>query len=207
LAFGCGSPSSDDAAEVDRATSKDSSDVGPTAARTGTESNNPEYEAPDATDPAAPDEGGAAPHTVAPPPVTTPTNVPPPAQVAAAVAAVEQLGFTPIDTTDIEGPPAGGLHVIIAESTAPPHDRQWAFFFMDGRFVGNDLPEPSASIQFAWRSADTIALAYAVYRPDDRPCCPTGGAMNVRYHWVRLELEEIEKIEALDPVPSAAERR
>ncbi len=201
LACGCASPPADDAADVHLTPPNAPSEVGRTGSRPGTTTKSHEIAPSDASGPTAPAEVGEAPHTVAPPPVTTPHDVLPSSHVAAAVAVVQERGYTPISTADIEGPPAGGLHVIIAESTDLPHDRQRAFFFIGDGFVGNDLEEPSASIEFAWRSADTIALAYAVYRPNDRSCCPTGGAMNVRYRWTGLE------IGALDPVPTAAERR
>ena len=127
--------------------------------------------------------------------------VTPAPHVETAVAVVERHGYEPTSTTDIAGAPVGGLHVIIGRSARAPHDRHQAFFFLGDRFVGTDLADSSRSIDLAWRAPDTIALAYDVYRPDDKICCPTGGAIIVRYGW------EGKEIVPLDPVPSADERR
>ncbi len=155
------------------------------------------------TRPTASDEGAPA---IDPPPLPqgpagdSPT-APPPEQIDAAVAVVEGYGYRPTSTNDIAGPPAAGLHVIIGKSAKAPHDRHQAFFFLGDRFVGTDLVGTSRLIKLTWRSLDTIALAYDVYRPDDETCCPTGGSIIVRYRWSG------KKIVPLDPVPSAAERR
>ncbi len=110
-------------------------------------------------------------------------------------------GFTPTDINDFTMPPLDGLHVIIATATpsADGHTEQ-AFFFVNGRFIRTDA-SPSAGIQLAWRNNTTIALSYSVYTANEPLCCPTGGAMIVRYEWTGTQLK------ALDPVPSASARR
>ncbi len=110
-------------------------------------------------------------------------------------------GFTPTDINDFTMPPLDGLHVILANATqsADGHTEQ-AFFFVNGRFIRTDA-SPSAGIQLAWRNNTTIALSYSVYKANQPLCCPTGGAMIVRYEWTGTQLK------ALDPVPSATARR
>ena len=99
-------------------------------------------------------------------------------------------------------PPPGGLHVLIgtAAQSADGYSQQ-AFFFVRGHFLRTDLPDTSAAIHLAWRNDTTIALSYVVYKPNEPMCCPTGGALIVRYKW------DGTKLRALDPVPSAAARR
>ncbi len=119
---------------------------------------------------------------------------------ATTVAILESHGYEPA-SANAAAATSSGLEVIVGRSVLAPQDRHQAFFFFGGRFVGTDLFESSRAIEVAWRSLDTIALAYDVYRPDDEICCPTGGAIIVRYSWDGKE------IVPLDPVPSAEERR
>ena len=95
-----------------------------------------------------------------------------------------------------------GLHVIVGTATGSADGyTQQAFFFVHGRYIGTDLASTSAGIQLAWRNANTIALSYSVYKANEPMCCPTGGAIIVRYQWNGT------KLKPLDPVPSAAARR
>jgi hypothetical protein len=115
---------------------------------------------------------------------------------------VRSRGFTPIDSDDYEYPGPNGLHVIIAVVTGSvTGSAAQAFFFVHGRGIGTDLADTSATIQMAWRTEDTVALSYAIYRPDDANCCPLGGAATVRYQWTGTRLVP------LDPIPSRDARR
>lgn len=115
---------------------------------------------------------------------------------------VRSRGFTPEDTDDFTTPPSGGLHVIVATASGSADGyAQRAFFFVGGRFLRTDLPESSAGINIAWRNETTIGLSYAVYKAADAMCCPTGGAIIVRYRWNGTRLK------ALDPIPPALARR
>ena len=120
-----------------------------------------------------------------------------------AVKLVRNKGFRVDDTSDFTlTPPAGGLHVLIgtASGSADGYSQQ-AFFFVHGHFLRTDLADTSAAIHLTWRTDTTIALSYAVYKPNEPLCCPTGGALIVRYKW------DGTKLRALDPVPPAAARR
>jgi hypothetical protein len=122
--------------------------------------------------------------------------------VTIAVRVVHGKGFTPLATTDLTQPPVNGLHVIIARASgsAAGHTER-AFFFVHGRFLRADLPDPSSAVHVAWRNNTTVALAYATYKPKEPICCPTGGSIIVRYEWTGTRLK------ALDPIPPVAVRR
>jgi hypothetical protein len=86
------------------------------------------------------------------------------------------------------------LHVIHANATGaadPPGD--WYFFFVDGKLVGQRY-FTRASSSDAIDDA-TFAVTYAVFRPDDAHCCPSGGTATVRFRWQGGHLN------ALDPMP------
>jgi hypothetical protein len=72
---------------------------------------------------------------------------------------------------------------------------QWIWFFRDSHFVGHDAKKSSGDIIGNWRDLDTLAFLYVLYRPTDSLCCPTGGAVSVRYHWTG------KKVVRLDPLP------
>jgi hypothetical protein len=74
------------------------------------------------------------------------------------------------------------------------HDQR-IWFFRASHFVGNDTRNSSAAIIGSWRDLDTLAFLYVLYRPADAMCCPTGGAVSVRYRW------KGGKVVRLDPLP------
>jgi len=118
------------------------------------------------------------------------------------VQLVRSKGFTADDTSDFTSPPTAGLHVLIGTATGSADGySQRAFFFVDGHFLRTDLADSSAGIHLAWRNTSTIALSYAVYKPKEPMCCPTAGAIIVRYQW------NGKRLTVLDPVPSATARR
>ena len=74
------------------------------------------------------------------------------------------------------------------------HDQR-IWFFRGSHFVGHDDKQSSAEIIGSWRDLDTLAFLYVLYRPADAMCCPTGGAVSVRYRWNGM------KVVGLDPLP------
>jgi hypothetical protein len=137
-------------------------------------------------------------------PPTPPTTVAPATTTAKsdAIQVVQSRGYTPLATDDYANAPPDALHVIVASPTDSTNTHaQQAFFFVHGKFIRTDLKGSSATIKVAWRSAATIALSYAIYKPGEPICCPTGGAMIVRYQWTGT------KLVALDPIPSSDARR
>ena len=74
------------------------------------------------------------------------------------------------------------------------HD-QHIWFFVGGHFVGTDTSHSSPEIFGLWRTGDTLAFMYVLYRPSDPNCCPTGGGKIVRFRWTSR------RVDPLDAVP------
>ena len=74
------------------------------------------------------------------------------------------------------------------------HDQR-IWFFRGADFVGNDAKKSSGDIIGSWRDLDTLAFLYVLYRANDAMCCPTGGAVSVRYR------SKGGKVVRLDPLP------
>ena len=74
------------------------------------------------------------------------------------------------------------------------HDQR-IWFFRGSHFVGHDDRRSSADIIGSWRDLNTLDFLYVLYRPTDAMCCPTGGAVSVRYRW------NGKKVVRLDPLP------
>ncbi len=100
--------------------------------------------------------------------------------VSAAAAVVRADGFTPNDTAEYH--PEQTLRVLIGTRTGSADGYgQRAFFFVDGRYIGTDAKEPSASVKVVSQSDTTVTLAYPLYRPKDPLCCPGGGQATVSF--------------------------
>jgi LppP/LprE lipoprotein len=56
-----------------------------------------------------------------------------------------------------------------------------AFFFLDGKYIGTDTTTPSAQVSVVEQGDTEVTLAYALYRPHDALCCPSGGQAKVTY--------------------------
>ena len=75
---------------------------------------------------------------------------------------------------------------------------QHIWFFKGRHLVGTDTREPDSSkdIIGVWRTGDTIAFMYVLYRRSDPNCCPTGGGKIVRF---RLQGNQVRPLDALPP--------
>ena len=59
---------------------------------------------------------------------------------------------------------------------------QQVFFFVDGRFIGTDAKEPSASVKVVSQSdTEAVAVTYRLYRPGDPLSSPSGGQVLVHF--------------------------
>ncbi len=58
---------------------------------------------------------------------------------------------------------------------------QQAFFFVNGRYIGTDTSQPSGQLSVVAQGDTDVTLAYALYRPTDATCCPSGGRSQVHY--------------------------
>lgn len=120
------------------------------------------------------------------------------AQAAAATTVVVAHGYTPTDVSDYH--PAQTLRVLVGARTGSADGySQRAFFFLDGRFLGTDSSQASASIHVVSQSDTEIALAYALYRAHDSLCCPSGGQAVVHF---QLNDGTLVPLQPLPPVSS-----
>ena len=114
--------------------------------------------------------------------------------LSAASATLRARGFQPVNTSDYH--PAQTLRVLIGRRTASGDGyAQSAFFFVDGRYIGTDAIEPSATLTVASQSDTEVTLAYPLYGASDAMCCPGGGQAQVRFQLNNG------KLVALDPIP------
>lgn len=113
---------------------------------------------------------------------------------AAAAAVVRSKGFTPSDSSEYHSNQA--LRVLLATRTGSGDGYgQQAFFFVNGRYIGTDARQPSATLRVVSQSDTEVALAYPLYRKSDPLCCPGGGQRTVHFQLNNGRLT------ALDPIP------
>ena len=96
---------------------------------------------------------------------------------SAAVGVLRDQGYRPVRLSDYE--PTNRLRVLVGRGEGG----QRAFFFVGGRYIGNDTADDSQRIRVARAGNRSVALSYALYREDDRPCCPKGGRTRVLFRW------------------------
>ena len=136
----------------------------------------------------APPTRSTVPSVTSPPSTSAPTG-----PVAAAAAVVRARGYTAKDTSSYD--PSSSLRVLIGTRTGSRDGYvQRAFFFVGDRYLGTDTLLPSASIRFVGQADDTVTLAYPLYYPSDRLCCPSAGTARVRYHWTGSKLQPLDEI-------------
>jgi LppP/LprE lipoprotein len=144
--------------------------------------------------PAAPASPAAS--TQPAPAVSTAVAPLPANALATAKAVVLSHGYTPYPNTRKHWHNAAPLNVIVGTATGSADGyNTWAFFFVNGHFIGTDTKDSSAGIRVAWSHGTTIALTYVLYNQNDPMCCPSAGTATVRYHWTGSHLV------ALDPIP------
>jgi hypothetical protein len=114
-----------------------------------------------------------------------------------ATEALRSKGYTANDTSVYRA--GQTLRVLVGTRTGSGdgYDQQ-AFFFLDGKYIGTDTRQPSASVHVVAQSDTEVTLAYSLYRAHDSLCCPSGGQAKVRF-----QLDN-GKLTALDPIPSAS---
>ena len=106
-------------------------------------------------------------------------------------------GFTPNDTSDYH--PSQTLRVLIGTRTGSGDGYgQQAFFFVNGRYIGTDSSQPSATLRVVAQGDTEVTLAYPLYRKSDPLCCPSGGQATVRFQLNNG------KLAPLDPIPPAS---
>jgi LppP/LprE lipoprotein len=96
-----------------------------------------------------------------------------------AVALVKAHGYTAGETSTYR--PEQTLRVLVGTRTGSSDGYgQQAFFFVDGRYIGTDTSEPSASVKVVGQSDTEVTLAYPVYKAGD-PLSKPSGEKTVRF--------------------------
>jgi hypothetical protein len=97
-----------------------------------------------------------------------------------AAAVVRAHGYTPNATSDFH--PDQTLGVLVGTRTGSGDGyNQQAFFFVNGKYIGTDTAQPSASVKVVSQSDTEVTLAYPLYRAHDPLCCPGGGQATVHF--------------------------
>ena len=118
--------------------------------------------------------------------------------VSAAAALLRSLGYTPNDTSQYHEDQT--LRVLVGTRTGSSdgYDQQ-AFFFVDGRYIGTDAKQPSATVKVVAQSDTEVTLAYPLYRKSDPLCCPSGGQATVRFQLDNGKLTPLGSIPPASP--------
>jgi hypothetical protein len=114
-----------------------------------------------------------------------------------AVAVLKGRGYTPNETAQYHADQT--LRVLVGTRTGSSDGYgQQAFFFVDGRYIGTDTKEASATVTVVSQGETEVTLAYPLYRKSDPLSSPSGGRATVRF-----QLDN-GKLTALDPIPPAS---
>jgi hypothetical protein len=90
--------------------------------------------------------------------------------------------------------PDDTLQVLIGRSSS---GSEFAFFFVDGQYLGNDSTDPSAKIRVRTTDDLEVTLQYGTYAPGDAVDKPTGEPITVHF---RYDGGQVQPVEAL-PAP------
>jgi hypothetical protein len=112
--------------------------------------------------------------------------------LSAAEAILRAKGYTATATSDYH--PDQTLRVLVGTGSAEGSGQQ-AFFFLDGRYIGTDTKQPSASIHVVSQGDTEVTLAYAL------PGSPGAGQATVRFQLNNG------KLVALSSIPPANSRQ
>jgi LppP/LprE lipoprotein len=95
----------------------------------------------------------------------------------AAVATLSEQGYEPVSLADYDVD--ADLRVLIGSDSGARR----AFFFAGRRFVGYDSDFASRRLRVERSGKRSVTLAYRLYGPADRECCPKGATAAVRFRW------------------------
>jgi hypothetical protein len=112
---------------------------------------------------------------------------------SAAAAVVRERGFTPNNTSEYHSDQA--LRVLVGTRTDSGDGYgQQAFFFVNGRYIGTDTKQPSATLKVVSQSDTEATLAYPLYRKSDPLSSPSGGEARVTFQLNNGKLVPLSKI-------------
>jgi hypothetical protein len=119
--------------------------------------------------------------------------------VSEAAAALRSRGYTPNDTAEYH--PGQALRVLVGTRTGSGDGYgQQVFFFVNGRYIGTDAKEPSATVKVVSQSDTEVTVVYPLYRKNDALCCPGGGQATVHFQLNNGRLTPLE------PIPPASSK-
>jgi hypothetical protein len=118
----------------------------------------------------------------------------------AAAAVVRAHGYTPNATSDFHPSQTLGVMVATKTGSGDGYDQQ-AFFFVNGKYIGTDTAQPSASVKIVSQSETEVTLAYPLYRAHDPLCCPGGGQAAVHF---QLNDGKLTPVGQIPPASSAS---
>jgi LppP/LprE lipoprotein len=110
------------------------------------------------------------------------------AQLAArteAVGLMRRQGYLPTRLSDYH--PEHELRVLIGYRNGDPLGPRRAFFFVGKRSIGNDSAGGSSKLVVGKSGKRWVRLAYGVYAPGAKPCCPAS-TTRVRFEWTGTAL-------------------
>jgi hypothetical protein len=96
-----------------------------------------------------------------------------------AVGALRTQGYVAVRPKDYD--PRHELRVLVGYRSGDPLGPRRAFFFVKGRFVAYDTATPSASLKVAKSGKRSVTLAYGLFAPGDKACCPSAGRQQVKF--------------------------
>ena len=112
---------------------------------------------------------------------------------SAAAAVVRAHGFTPNSASDYHEGQA--LRVLVGTRTGSGDGYgQQAFFFVNGRYIGTDTKQPSATLKIVAQSDTEVTLGYPLYRKSDPLSSPSGGEARVTFQLNNGKLVPLGKI-------------
>jgi hypothetical protein len=113
--------------------------------------------------------------------------------LSAASAVVRERGYTPSDTSDYHADQA--LRVLVGTRTGSGDGYgQQAFFFVNGRYIGTDSKEASATVKVVSQADTEVTLGYPLYRKGDPLSSPSGGEAKVTFQLNNGKLTPLGKI-------------
>ena len=112
---------------------------------------------------------------------------------------VQKAGYSIYNPENQAFAQTGPLKVLIGTCTGSADGYcQKAFFFYNGKFVGNDSSVESIGIGLKWTTDKIIALQYVLYNKDDSLSSPTGGSAIVRFEYDGKTLKPLDKLPTTD---------
>jgi hypothetical protein len=97
-----------------------------------------------------------------------------------AESVLQAKGYTASETSQYH--PNQALRVLVGtKSGSSDGYGQQAFFFVNGRYIGTDTKEPSATVKVLSQNDTEVTLAYPLYRPGDPLSSPSGGQATVHF--------------------------